>query len=862
MTAYLRKPMASIRVLPGASLLAICLLSLPLLAQAQTCRVRDDVTAPGGPGSTWANAYRYLQDALADTNCSEIWVAKVGDGIYYPDDGTNQTDNDADAAFRLASGVAIYGGFAGSESNRETRDPVANPTILSGDIQQDDAQQLIVTDPVDNNYNSGNSNNVVIADGVDDTAVLDGFIITGGAGSSFTIDAFGGGMYNTAASPTLANLQFLGNAAFDAGGGMANINGSSPSLTDVAFTNNYTDGLGGGMYNSASSPTLERVVFTANTANDTFLPGRGGGLANENSSAAILQDVQFFQNQAYQGGGMDNENSDPTLTNVVFQGNEATGTSGGGINNNAGTPVLINVLFTGNSAAGDGAGMNNFGASPALTNTTFSANRADGLGGALAHFGSGDTLFLQNSILWNNDANSGTEIYNGGAIRLANSIVQGGIAGAGVGGNAIDDDGGNLNSDPLFQTDEDPANAPSTAGDYRLASGSPAIDAGNSGAQLNPANPASATIASIATDLDGNDRLQGCVDMGPYESATTSDLCLTIELPQDGTVVGNGLNCGSGGNTCQVSLAENTPVSLDAQPDNGFDLSQWTGDCSGSADPLNFTLDSDRVCGALFDMNFTRYTLSIDPVPSNGTVTGNGLNCGSGGSVCSVSLTENTGVSLSATPDSGFAFQQWSGDCSGTGSTYMTNITADTQCTASFTALPEYTLSIDPPSNGTVSGNGLNCGDGGSVCSVILTEGTSVELTASPATDYSFSSWSGACSGTANPLSFSLAGDTQCGANFQLDLVDYTLDIDPPSNGTVVGNGLNCGSGGNVCSVTLAEGTPVSLDAQPDNGFEPGFWSGDCSGNDDPLSFTLNANRQCGLSFRPLSPGIFADDFD
>ncbi|MDA8082236.1 MAG: GEVED domain-containing protein, partial [Nitrospiraceae bacterium] len=80
----------------------------------------------GGLCDTWANACD-LQYALGNAPSGvEIWVKT---GTYTPTTGTDRTVN-----FRLKSGVALYGGFAGTETARSERDFGANLTVLSGDI--------------------------------------------------------------------------------------------------------------------------------------------------------------------------------------------------------------------------------------------------------------------------------------------------------------------------------------------------------------------------------------------------------------------------------------------------------------------------------------------------------------------------------------------------------------------------------------------------------------------------------------------------------------------------------------------------------------------------------------------------------
>jgi uncharacterized repeat protein (TIGR02543 family) len=84
------------------------------------------------------------------------------------------------------------------------------------------------------------------------------------------------------------------------------------------------------------------------------------------------------------------------------------------------------------------------------------------------------------------------------------------------------------------------------------------------------------------------------------------------------------------------------------------------------------------------------YTLSISPTPTNGNVISSpaGINCGSGGSTCSADFYFSGTVTLTATPNAGYTFAGWTGDCSGCGTntTCNINMTADKTCSANFTA--------------------------------------------------------------------------------------------------------------------------------------------------------------------------------
>ena len=101
----------------------------------------DQSASGANDGSSWANAFNYLQDALqAAIPGTDILVAA---GTYRPDQGGGYTLGDTDAYFDLiTTDVAIYGGLAGTEDpatlDLEARDFVTNETIISADVNGDD----------------------------------------------------------------------------------------------------------------------------------------------------------------------------------------------------------------------------------------------------------------------------------------------------------------------------------------------------------------------------------------------------------------------------------------------------------------------------------------------------------------------------------------------------------------------------------------------------------------------------------------------------------------------------------------------------------------------------------------------------
>ncbi|MHC4601772.1 MAG: choice-of-anchor Q domain-containing protein [Planctomycetota bacterium] len=251
-------------------------------------------------GSSWANAYNYLLDALiAASRGDEIWVAQ---GIYKPDRGAGMMLGDRTATFQPTNGITIKGGYAGfGEPDPNARDIELYETILSGDLNGDDGPNFA--------NNGENSYRVVTELGTDETAVLDGFTISAGNGGSRS----GGGMGNHFCKPTVINCTFRENSA-KRGGGMYN-SGSSPTLTNCIFIGNVASRVGGGMYNWHGSPTLTNCTFTANLA----LSGKA--MANDSYSGQPSS-VQVTNCIFWDGGNeiWNDDNSTITIAYSDIQG--------------------------------------------------------------------------------------------------------------------------------------------------------------------------------------------------------------------------------------------------------------------------------------------------------------------------------------------------------------------------------------------------------------------------------------------------------------------------------------------------------------------------------------------------------------
>ena len=79
---------------------------------------------------------------------------------------------------------------------------------------------------------------------------------------------------------------------------------------------------------------------------------------------------------------------------------------------------------------------------------------------------------------------------------------------------------------------------------------------------------------------------------------------------------------------------------------------------------------------------------------------------------------------------------------------------------------PPYTLTVAMPAGGKIEGAGINCGAGGTACSVTMPAAMTLGIQATASAGYTFAGWTGDCSGTNPSLWVALNGPRTCGATF------------------------------------------------------------------------------------------------
>ncbi|WP_228676880.1 IPTL-CTERM sorting domain-containing protein [Delftia sp. Cs1-4] len=286
--------------------------------------------------------------------------------------------------------------------------------------------------------------------------------------------------------------------------------------------------------------------------------------------------------------------------------------------------------------------------------------------------------------------------------------------------------------------------------------------------------------------------------------ATFAPITYAITTP---TVTGGSVNC------TPNPVRHGQDTICVASPAMGNHFTHWSGDCAGTASAcILYNVTSPRSVGATFVLN--TYSIDIVPAPANGTVT------------CTPNpVTHGQDASCTATPDAGYHFASWSGDCTGTGACQFTSVTASRTVSATFTP---NTHSIATPAavNGTVT-----CAPNP------VTHGQDASCTATPDAGYHFTSWSGDCAGTGACQLTNVTSPRSVSASFVLNT--YSIGIVPaPANGTVTcaPNPVNHGQG-------------TSCTATPDTGYHFTSWSGDCAGTGACQLTNVTSPRSVSATF-------------
>jgi uncharacterized repeat protein (TIGR02543 family) len=356
-------------------------------------------------------------------------------------------------------------------------------------------------------------------------------------------------------------------------------------------------------------------------------------------------------------------------------------------------------------------------------------------------------------------------------------------------------------------------------------------------------------------------------------------------------------------NPDQATYHYGDEVTLTATADPGWTFDHWSGDATGSDNPVVITIQGDTSVTANYTQN--EYTLSVTSL--HGTVSR---------SPDQATYHYGDEVTLTATAGPGWSFSDWSGDATGSDNPVVITIQGDTSVTANYTELPPTCYALHLSHNGqgstpvasplksaacaangqyvagehislsgaapdlgwhtaswTGTANDLSTADSNSLTMPASThyarvnytqdeytldvgvdpeEGGSVEvdpnqtayhygdvvtLTATAETGWTFAGWSGNL-GTDAAITITIEGDTVITATFAQD--EYTLTVDVVGSGSVVKN---------PDRATYRYGDEVELTATANTGWSFAGWSGDLTGSDNPATITMDEDKTVAAHF-------------
>ncbi len=338
-----------IRILLLISLCTV-LLGSPGTAFGRTLYVDDDAPRSGG-GSSWATAFKYLQDALAVASAED--EIRVAQGVYLPDRGGGNTAGDRNATFRLPDGVTIKGGFAGvGAADPNLRDSALFATILTGDLAGND-------DLKDQSTLSDNSFHVVTAEGAGSDTMLDGLTITHG----YADEEHDAALYNQGGSLILRDCTFRDNRADNGNAGVYNHKGTL-RIEHCRFIDNFTWELTGALNNDQGSVEVIASEFIGNRCGD------GTPAVLNDKGEMVLFGCLFRANSSGEGMGVVVNGGEMSLLYSTFIDNHALDGEGG-VTCGAGRTRIANCLFAGNRGFFVGRSM--WGTAPCPSNSARSA---------------------------------------------------------------------------------------------------------------------------------------------------------------------------------------------------------------------------------------------------------------------------------------------------------------------------------------------------------------------------------------------------------------------------------------------------------------------------------------------------------
>ncbi|MEQ1597038.1 MAG: DUF1566 domain-containing protein [Casimicrobium sp.] len=332
------------------------------------------------------------------------------------------------------------------------------------------------------------------------------------------------------------------------------------------------------------------------------------------------------------------------------------------------------------------------------------------------------------------------------------------------------------------------------------------------------------SLAGVASGCSTSGSLVG----NTYTTTAVTAACtLTASFSVSTYVITRSASPVAGGSvTCTPNPVTHGSSSNCSQiPNAGYTFTGWSGACSGTGACSLTNVTASQTVTASYSLNTYSILKQSNPV-AGGTVT------------CTPDpVNHGASTSCTQTPNAGYTFTNWSGACAGSGACAPTNVTANLTVTATYT-LNSYSIArvVDP-----VAGGSVTC------IPNPVSHGSNANCSQTTNAGYTFTGWSGACSGTGVCALTNVTANQTVTASYSLN--SYTVTASP---NPVAGGSISC------VPTTVTYNNTSACVATPNLGYFVGVWGGSCTGvasgigNVNYTTNAVTANCTVSVTFTPL----------
>ncbi len=316
------------------------------------------------------------------------------------------------------------------------------------------------------------------------------------------------------------------------------------------------------------------------------------------------------------------------------------------------------------------------------------------------------------------------------------------------------------------------------------------------------------------------------VDHNQQVTATFVDtFILTVDIVGQGDVLVNGSSY-----VDPLTFTGGDNVTLEAVPDQYWELEEWTGDLTGDALNETVLIDANKDITAVFSE--IEYTVEID-IEGEGAVWLDGVPY-----TAPVTIVAGETIQLEAIPDQYNSFDVWEGDLTGAQLTENLYVDSNKLITANFKRDTEV-LTVNIVEEGTVEVDGITY-----TGPQVIDSGETVTLEAVPEPYYHFARWEGDLTGGETVQQLFVDDDREVTAVFQRDT--HTINLTINGNGDVmVGQGTVIG----IDPFVVEGGETISLIAEAAEFWHFQEWTGDITGTDTEIVFLVDRDFNLSANF-------------